>query len=132
MTKDFITKSVKFMTDNNSIMNTWTTLNGKISRINLLSDTYISIDPRYRMFYFDTTREILYVRNTIGFSSTPLSSSSLSVSINGKTYYTEIAESSVTSSAVGKYHQAISFDKIVSFSYVDRELEAQKYLEELK
>ena len=112
-------------------VNTWVSLYKSVSRMNLLSDAILSVDPRYRLYYFDTNTEMVYVQYLDGFTNdvnTQDSDSYVTQIIDGNTYKANISKNYIVGN-VGRYHQAISMSQIVSLSYVDREKEKQLWID---
>ena len=126
MTKDFIIQCFSQGALNVPV-NAWVTLHNKVQRIGLLADNNISVDPRYRIFYFDTTNELLYITYYDGVlyryeDGAPLENPEQYsvVNINGVNYLNKKSKNSVKYTIGGNecdIHAIISFDKIVGFYY---------------
>ena len=122
----------------NEEQDTWTTLYEKCQRIGLIADNNISIDPRYRVFYFDSNSEMLYITYYDGTmilyeNGDEIPEGYTVMTINNKLYLNKISNNSVPCTINGHHyriHAAISYDKIVGFYFANRD--PNKYLEELE
>lgn len=133
MTSDFIKSSLESI-GLSSPMNSWITLHNKVQRIGLVSDVNINVDFRSRMFYFDTTSEMLYIRRMTGdlYKCTEdVPAGYVSYTIDGNVYVVKISNNAKTST-IGLFHSAVAFDKICSFYYSKQESAIQSYLDEIR
>ena len=135
MTPEFITRALSALDESE---NTWTSLFGKVKRIALLADNNISVDPRYRLFYFDDDTEMLYITYYDGTmirynEGDEIPENYTIMTINGTSYLNKISKNYVIYNIDGvdcKIHAAISYDKIVGF--YNPTVSAQAYIDELK
>ena len=135
MTAAFITNALSILGE---VQDTWTTLHGKVQRIGLLADNNISIDPRYRVFYFDSDSEMLYITyydgNMIRYhDGDEIPENYNIITVNGNPYLNKISQNSVACTLGGsvyRIHAAISYDKIVAFYYPN--VTVEKFIEDIK
>ncbi len=134
MTATFIENALSEL---NESQNTWTTLHGKAQRIGLMADNNISIDPRYRSFYFDESSEMLYITYYDGVliayqAGDEIPDGYVIMTINGKQYLNKVSKNAINCTLGGssaKIHAAISYDKIVGFYFPN--VNPQSYIDEL-
>lgn len=136
MTVEFIDNALYAL--GGEVQNRWTTLFGKAQRIGLLADNNISIDPRYRAFYFDSDSEMLYITyydgNLIRYNDgDEIPEGYIIMSIHDNKYLNKISPNAISCELDGstyKVHAMISYDKIVAF--YNPNVKVESYLEELK
>ena len=111
-----------FLTAHKIDFNTWVTLEGFCQRIYLSSDSYISVGPKERLFYFDSTKNFLYVKNLTTTRYTydeNLAGSNGYIAIkyydSSSFYMVKEASGGIDISGIGKVHSIISLDNIVGF-----------------
>jgi len=135
MTLDFVKNALIEITGLSNPMNQWLTLTGQVQRIGMLSDNNIGVDLRYRMFYFDSTSEMVYIKYLTGkiYESSTVPTGYISFTYNGKNYVAQVASGGNNSNnTIGRFHSCVSFDKITAFFYPDNDSQQQRYLEEIR
>lgn len=110
-----------------SPFNTWMTLHNVFNSIGLhKADNNIAVDYRTVMFYFNEDDEMVYLRHFDGTvyeynSNSKLYDGDITFTVNDKTYFLRCLSCYKTSTDdnIGEYHEAISFDQITSFTYIN-------------
>lgn len=101
----------------------WYTLEELADRIGLLGDSNIHIDPRNRMFMFNSTAQMMYVKVLTGTLYTYSPTSQLAHQdgyvtfklSDGRMVIGKEEDDGVTVSGLGKIHTFVSYDNISGF-----------------
>lgn len=111
-----------FLSDHGISTDSWITLEGICQRIYLSSDSYIGVSPKERLFYFDSTKNLLYIKNLTTTTYTynkDLAGSNGYIAIkyyDSSTYYmVKEASGGIDIANIGKVHSIISMDCVVGF-----------------